>query len=274
MHLDLEQRHLAEARQVYAGNASVLVPEVFPFSTPRLTAMERIDGGKITGVQGLEEAERRRLAAGIVGALIAGPIWADEQPSLFHADPHAGNLMLTPDGRIGLLDWSLVGRLGKRERVCMTQILIGALTIDAERIVGAMIELGEGEGDVEALRSIVDEALVPIRAGALPGLDWLTALMDATAMSGARYGADLIVFRKVLQTLQGVIADVCDRAGVDAALAVAFLGRLVAEWPARLMTPPFSRALATHMSHAELAHLFASSPLIASRALAGLGSRS
>ncbi len=62
-------------------------------------------------------------------------------------------------------------------------------------------------------------------------------------MSGARYGADLIVFRKVLQTLQGVIADVCDQAGVDAALAVAFLGRLVAEWPARLMTPPFSRAL-------------------------------
>jgi hypothetical protein len=38
-----------------------------------------------------------------------------------------------------------------------------------------------------------------------------------------------------------------------------------------LIAPPFSRALSTHMSNAELAHLFASSPLIASRALAGLG---
>jgi ubiquinone biosynthesis protein len=232
--------------------------------------MERIDGGKITEVQGLDEAARRRLAAGIVSALIAGPIWASEQPSLFHADPHAGNLMLTPDGRIGLLDWSLVGRLGKRERVCMTQILIGALTIDAERIVSAMLALGEGEGDVDALRAVVEEALARIREGELPGLDWLTALMDATAMQGARYGADLIVFRKVLQTLQGVIADVCDQAGVDAALATAFLGRLVSEWPARLIAPPFSRALSTHMSNAELAHLFASAPLIASRALAGL----
>jgi ubiquinone biosynthesis protein len=270
VHLDLEQRHLAEARGVYAGDPRVVVPELFPFSTPRLTAMERIDGGKITEVQGLDEAARRRLAAGIVSALIAGPIWASEQPSLFHADPHAGNLMLTPDGRIGLLDWSLVGRLGKRQRVCMTQILIGALTIDGERIVSAMLALGEGEGDADALRAVVEEALAPIREGELPGLDWLTALMDATAMQGARYGADLIVFRKVLQTLQGVIADVCDQAGVDASLATAFLGRLVSEWPARLIAPPFSRALSTHMSNAELAHLFASAPLIASRALAGL----
>ena len=270
VHLNLEQRHLAEAREVYAGEPSVIVPEVFAFSTPRLTAMQRIDGGKVTDVQGLDEAGRRRLAAAIVGALIADPIWSAEQPSLFHADPHAGNLMLTPDGRIGLLDWSLVGRLGKRERVCMTQILIGALTIDAERIVGAMLALGEGEGDAEALRAVVADVLAPIREGALPGLDWLTALMDATAMQGARYGADLIVFRKVLQTLQGVVADVCDRAGVDAALATAFLGRLMAEWPARLVSPPFSRGLSTHMSNAELAHLFASAPLIASRALAGL----
>lgn len=271
VHLDLEQRHLVEARAIYAGDARVIVPEVFPFSTPRLTAMERIDGGKITEVQGLDDAGRRVLAANIVSALIAGPIWTPEQPSLFHADPHAGNLMLTPDGRIGLLDWSLVGRLGKRERVCMTQILIGALTIDRDRIVGAMLELGEGEGDAEALRAVVDEALAPIRDGVLPGLEWLTALMDATAMRGARYGADLIVFRKVLQTLQGLVADVCDRAGADAALATAFLGRLIAEWPARLVSPPFSRGLSTHMSNAELAHLFASAPLIASRALAGLG---
>lgn len=273
VHLNLEQRHLAEARDVFAGNPAVLVPEVFPFCTPRLTAMERVDGRKITDVHDLGEAERRRLAAGIVGALIAGPIWAGEHPSLFHADPHAGNLMLTPDGRIGLLDWSLVGRLGKRERVCMTQILIGALTIDAERIVGAMIELGEGEGDAEALRAIAEDALAPVREGALPGLDWLTALMDATAMSGARYGADLIIFRKVLQTLQGVVADVCDDAGVDAALALAFLAKLAADWPARMVSPPFSRAHPTHMSNAELAHLFASSPLIASRALAGLAAR-
>ena len=136
-------------------------------------------------------------------------------------------------------------------------------------------KLGEDEADREALRAVVDEALGPVRAGALPGMDWLTALMDATATEGgARYGANLIVFRKVLQTLQGVIADVSDDAEVNAALAMVFIARLLGEWPARPVAPPFSRALSTHMSNAELAHLFASSPLIASRALSGLIARS
>jgi ubiquinone biosynthesis protein len=269
-HLDLEQRHLAEARAVYAGVDAVFVPEVFAFSTPRLTAMERVDGGKITSVAELPDADRRRLAASIVAALIARPIWSEAESSLFHADPHAGNLMLTPDGRIGLLDWSLVGRLGKRERICLTQILIGALTIDAARIVAGIIELGALDGEIDTLRAAVDASLEPVRAGALPGLDWLTNLMDATATQGrVRYGANLIVFRKVLQTLQGVVADVCADAEPDLALAAAFAGRLIGEWPARAVAGPFRRDFATHMSNFELAHLFASAPLLASRAWSG-----
>lgn len=274
VHLDLEQRHLAKARAAYADFAAVVVPEVFPFSTPRLTAMERIDGSKITDVADRPDSRRRRLAADLVAALIARPIWAEAEPSLFHADPHAGNLMLTRDGRIGLLDWSLVGRLDKRERICLTQILIGALTIDPTRIVAGVVELGEREGETATLRRIVDASLAPVRAGAWPGLSWLIGLMDATATeAGVRYGANLIVFRKVLQTLQGVVADVCDDAGVDAAMAAAFAGRLVREWPARLVARPFHRDLATHMSNAELAHLLASAPLMASRVWSGWAGR-
>lgn len=274
VHLDLEQQHLAEARTVYAGVDAVTVPEVFPFSTPRLTAMERVDGGKITEVADLPDSRRRRIAADIVVALIARPIWAEAELSLFHADPHAGNLMLTPDGRIGLLDWSLVGRLDKHERLCLTQILIGALTIDPARIVAGIVDLGQLDGEIETLRGIVDASLAPVRAGAWPGLSWLTGLMDATATDArVRYGANLIVFRKVLQTLQGVVADVCDRAGVDAAMAEAFAGRLVREWPARLMARPFRRDFATHMSNAELAHLMASAPLMAARVWSGWAAR-
>lgn len=270
VHLDLEQRHLIEASAAYARVETVLVPEVFTFSTPRLTAMERVDGGKVTDVGDLPDARRRRLAAELVNALIARPILAETELSLFHADPHAGNLMLTPDGRIGLLDWSLVGRLDKRDRVILTQILIGALTIDADRIVAGIVELGEVEGEVDALRDVVEASLSTVRAGAWPGLDWLTELMDATAVQAqVRFGANLIVFRKVLQTLQGVVADVCDRAGVDAAIAEAFASQLVAEWPARLVAHAFRRDFATHMSNVELAHLLASAPLVVSRLWSG-----
>lgn len=274
VHLDLEQQHLVAARAAYAGFDAVLVPEVFPFSTPQLTAMERVDGGKITDVADLPDSRRRRLAADIVAALIARPIWSEAEASLFHADPHAGNLMLTPDGRIGLLDWSLAGQLDKHERVCLTQILIGALTIDAARIVAGISDLGQPDGGIATLRGVVDASLAPVRAGTWPGLSWLTDLMDATATRArVRYGADLIVFRKVLQTLQGVVADVCEDAGTDTAMAEAFAGHLAREWPARLVAHPFRRDFATHMSNAELTHLLASSPLMASRVWSGWAAR-
>lgn len=277
VHLDIEQRNLREAREVYAGVDSVIVPEVFAFSTPRLTAMERIRGGKVTDVAHLAAGDRRRLAADVVKALIALPLWANEQPSLFHADPHAGNLMLTPDGRVGLIDWSLVGRLSKHECVCLTQILIGALTIDQARIaaaIGTLGEVGPAGGQNNDLHGVVDDSMDELRAGAWPGLDWLTRLMDASATRGhVRYGANLIIFRKVLQTLQGVIADIADDAGVDAALAGAFASHLAGEGLARMIAKPFARDFATHMSNAEISHLASSAPLLAWRAWFGWTSR-
>ena len=57
--------------------------------------------------------DRRRLGELIVEALIAGPIWSPAPRATFHADPHAGNLFVTPERRLAILDWSLTGTLGE-----------------------------------------------------------------------------------------------------------------------------------------------------------------
>ena len=54
---------------------------------------------------------------------------------MFHADPHAGNLMATHDKRLAILDWSLVGFLGEPERLAIVQMVQSAITLDARRIV-------------------------------------------------------------------------------------------------------------------------------------------
>ena len=79
--------------------------------------MERVTGGKVTEHGLVSADEKRRLADLVVEALIARPIFSKDSPALFHADPHAGNLFLTDDHRLALLDWSLVGSLGEPERV-------------------------------------------------------------------------------------------------------------------------------------------------------------
>jgi hypothetical protein len=91
-------------------------------------------------------------------------------------------------------------------------------------------------------------------------------LDDAVLRARLRAGTDLIMFRKVLLTLDGVLADVSAQVSVDELLPSLFLRRLVCEWPRRLLIPPLSRALETRLSNEDLALLMMRLPLTPARA--------
>lgn len=271
--LDQEQAHMRTARSAWTGLAEVIIPEVYPFSTPRVTAMQRIDGCKVTdAAAALPRRARRRLGDLIIRALIAQPVWsAGNCPSLFHADPHAGNLFATADGKLAILDWSLVGTLTKADRVSLTQIVIGALTLDGSRIRAAIDALSQGRSDGAALQAVIDEGIGALANGAFPGMGWVTGLLDEAALHArCRFDGDLLMFRKVLQTLEGVVADVSAHSRPDRVLIVSVLKALAAEWGQRLYAQPFSRDFATHLSTLDLTQLWASAPLIGQRQLYGL----
>jgi ubiquinone biosynthesis protein len=136
--LDLEQLHLKEAAQFYADSQKIQIPILLPCSTPRITAMERIFGTRVTDTEHLADRARRELAGLVLKELVAKPIWNTEPRAIFHADPHAGNLFYTVDGRLAILDWSLAGYLDKTEREQTAQIVLGALNLDANRILRAI----------------------------------------------------------------------------------------------------------------------------------------
>lgn len=273
VHLDREQAHLREAHAAYEGAKAVLIPEVYDVSTPRLTVMERVWGHKVTDACDLSPAVLRKLGHRIIEALVARPLWSSAERSMFHADPHAGNLFVTPERRLAILDWSLVGRLSKSDRVCLTQILVGALTIDGPRIHQAIDVLADGRTDSAALDRVVGEHVRRLGDGAWPGMSWLTSLMDAAATGArCRFKADLVMFRKSLQTLEGVVADVSSESRPDWVLMRAMIGQLAAESGQRALALPFSRHFATHLSTLDLTQLMMSAPLIGSRQWLGLQS--
>jgi ubiquinone biosynthesis protein len=266
VHLDAEQEHMRAARAFYASLKSVVIPEVHPFSTPRLTSMQRIDGTKVTDAAALPDEVRRKLAGRIIEALIARPMWSSGDDIAFHADPHAGNLFASDDGRLAILDWSLTGTLGKSDRVGLTQVLFGAIMLDGGRIADAISELSHGNVDRERLAPLIAAKLQLLRDGMWPSIRWLTALMDEAATdAGTRFGASLVMFRKVLQTLDGVIGDVSADVRVDGVLALSLLRKLALEWRTRAYATPFAREFATHFSNMDLAQLWWSAPLIGSR---------
>jgi ubiquinone biosynthesis protein len=250
--LEVEREHLAEAAQVYGSVRDVHVPRLLRFQSARLLAMERIDGRRVTEVADMAPFVRRRLAHTVAEALVATPAWSPSPRALFHADPHAGNLMIDGRGRLVLLDWSLGAHLDVLAREAIARILVGALTRDVGAILAALESLALRAPDRPQLRSAVEQhlgALAPLR---LPGLTWLMGLLDEAVTSGGlRVAAHLLAFRKALLTLDGVLADITPDFRLDDALLASFIPRMAAEWPYRALLPLPSRTLPTRFSNGD-----------------------
>ena len=262
--LDREQAHLTRAAAFYADSPAVLIPRLWPFCTARMTAMERVDGRKVTD-SGSSPGERRRLARILIEALIAQPFWSTQSSAHFHADPHAGNLFVTRDGRLAILDWALVTSLSKAQRIAVVQAVTSALTLDDASATRAIASLG-CPSDETALRAAVAEGLHQVRQGTFPGLDWLMALLDRLGTAGAmRFPEELTLFRKALLTLSGVIGDVSGQPSIDEVLIMTGLTQCCREWPARAFASFDSRAFGSHLSNADGFGLWAGLPMTVAR---------
>lgn len=263
IHLDQEQRHFEEAATFYANDPDIQIPKLFDHCTPRVTAMQRVSGGKVTDHSLNGSKQRRRLAQLVAKALIAQPIFSMAKQSMFHSDPHAGNLFLTADNRLAILDWSLVGRLSESQRIAIVQILLGAVTLDDRRIVDELAGLSQRtEIDRRGLALVVQDRLRMVRRGAFPGFTWLVGLLDESFEKGRlRVAADMMLFRKSLHTLQGVVAEIGAGQGViDDVLFRQFLRHFALEWPKRWVALPDSREFATRLSNLDITNTLASGP--------------
>jgi ubiquinone biosynthesis protein len=266
--LELEQRQLVEAKAFYAAEPDVQIPGLLDHCTARITAMERVMGEKVTDHLLKFSGEKRRLANLVTRALITRPIFSRDRQALFHSDPHAGNLLYTIDGRLAILDWSLAGFLGERERVALVQIMLAAITLNDEKIVTVLEDLAEQESvDRAALSKVVDNWLRRMRRGHLPGLSWLVGLLDeATQTAGLRVAADMMLFRKSLLTLEGVIGELgADDFQIDSVVLGEFARHFGEEWLERWISAPASRAFATRISNTDLAETLLTAPIAVAR---------
>jgi ubiquinone biosynthesis protein len=136
-----EGHNMDRFRQIFADEPSVRVPFVYwETTTRRVLTMERLEGVKITDLEGLE-------AAGLDPDVVARRnihilLKAVLQEGFFHADPHAGNFSVLPGEVIGMMDFGIMGHLDTSARLGLIQLFVGLFRGDSERSVDALSSLG------------------------------------------------------------------------------------------------------------------------------------
>src|SRR5205807_8377453 len=93
---------------------------VRPYVTERVLVLERVHGEKLTPGHGLDPERAAALARTFFRAYVRQVA----VEGVYHADPHRGNVLLTDDGRLALLDFGLLGRLDDDTRTTLSLLLL------------------------------------------------------------------------------------------------------------------------------------------------------
>lgn len=184
------------------------------------------------------------LATRLFRLLILEPLFAPDEVAVFHGDPHAGNLFCdAKEGTapaLGFLDWSQAGHLGRAVRETLVQMAMGTMTDEPGRVLAAVRRLQTagmadtvGGGGVAPTLAMTAAALADARAERSSWLGRAVAVVDGLLRRGVAFPQDLLLLRKSLFTLEGVLADLDPGFDQDAALLDFLAGLVREELPAR-----------------------------------------
>ena len=143
-----EAANLIRLGENLAEFPSLFVPQpIANYSTARLVTMEYVDGCKITDLAPVVrmELDGSRLADDLFRAYLK-QILID---GFFHADPHPGNVFVTTDQRIALLDLGMVARIAPGMQEALLKLLLAVSEGDAERAAQIGAEIGRQREDFD-----------------------------------------------------------------------------------------------------------------------------
>jgi predicted unusual protein kinase regulating ubiquinone biosynthesis (AarF/ABC1/UbiB family) len=210
-----EQATLLSALDAYRTIPGVRIPRLIrPLSTAAVTALTREKGVKVTEAVARAKKLRARVAERLAEAVIAVPALTREKDMIFHADPHAGNLLYDKRrGELVIVDWALTGHLTLEQRRCVFMLVLMTMLRDADGMTGAIERLRlHSPGDDGRQTLFIRERVTRL----LDGLTWLRLpgpmdamrVLDDIALNGIRFPAGLLMFRKAWFTLEGVLEDI------------------------------------------------------------------
>lgn len=192
----------------FAGHPEILIPAVYwQWTCERLNVqalVEGIPGRDLAAVDaaGLDRHALARAGAGIVLKMVL-------EDGLFHADPHPGNIFYLLDGRIGVIDFGMVGRISEQRRFQVAQLLHGLVGQDAEAVADILLDWTESDVEVDESRLQADVGVFTDRYRGVPLKDLrMGAMLIEVAALLRRHGLtlppDLALMIKAFLTLEGL----------------------------------------------------------------------
>ncbi|CAE8619323.1 unnamed protein product, partial [Polarella glacialis] len=161
-HMDIFRKFLREN----GLDAIAAAPRTYPeFSGEKVLTMELFQGVPLTDLEGIRGYSKNPEAT-LINAL---NVWALSVRGceLFHADVHAGNLLVLTDGRVGFIDFGIVGRVPPKIWSAIEGLTVAFVANDARGMARNLVAMGATDTAVDEQRLAEDVAAILARISGL-----------------------------------------------------------------------------------------------------------
>ncbi len=160
----IEASNAIQLRRNFERSSILNIPEVYTeISSKRVLVLERIEGIRIDEYERLDREgyDRKDLSRKGASAFFKMVL----QDGFFHADPHPGNIFVLPDGRLGLVDFGIMGRVTEENMEHFASIFLALAEHDYDALVRQYVDMGfvsETSVDIEKFQREMKEDLVEL----------------------------------------------------------------------------------------------------------------
>ncbi|HSM93119.1 MAG TPA: AarF/ABC1/UbiB kinase family protein [Anaeromyxobacteraceae bacterium] len=201
-----EARNAKEMGAAAAKRKVPVIPRVFDeLSSSTVLTLEYIEGTKLSDVTAAGGFDLERVSRNVIEAAFR-QLFED---GLFHGDPHPGNILVLPGDGIALLDFGLVGRLGRAQQEALVTLIIGVALRDSESIARLLSRIGNAEvhRPIVDFRADIDgilERYLGLRLDEIRTATLLRDLLDLALRHRIRIPKEYAVLAKAAITIEGI----------------------------------------------------------------------
>ena len=204
----IEGRNCDQLVRVFSGDSAVVIPHVFwPYTRGRVLTMSFVAGTQLAdlALAELDMAQRRDLVDHLAR------MWMKMifTHGVFHADPHPANIIVMDDGRVGLVDFGILGRIGPDDVAHVSDLFIDLVHQNIEALPRRLRELGVNYAleDEDRLRVELRDLFAKYYGAHLSELDPLELLQDlfrTIYKLHLRLPSKFVLLDKTIAMLEGV----------------------------------------------------------------------
>ena len=188
----------------------IVIPQpVEGYSTSKILTMDYIDGQKITSISPISRIETNYKP--LVDELVAAYLKQIIFDGFAHADPHPGNVHLTTDNKIALMDLGMVAKFGPDLREHILKLLIAISKYNGEETANVLLKMSEYDknADLVGFRKEINRLVLESQNNTAKDLQTgrlLIQMNKVAAEKSIKLPVELNILGKILMNMDQIVA--------------------------------------------------------------------